>query len=118
MSNKKLAISTFFIIFFMIFTHYSGISTGEFWNDPLGNVLKGLLMSFGILLLPSVILMGLINRTSIHTAVLAALSVEVFLAGLLIILGYPEYSKDFVKSFLVGLPIGLILSWIVAHDMS
>ncbi|MCD6373006.1 MAG: hypothetical protein J7L37_05620 [Thermococcus sp.] len=102
----------------MLFAHYSGLSTGEFWEDPLKNVLKGLLMSSGLVMLPAGVsgALFLIKRTSIYVAMAAAFGAELLLAGLAMAAGYPKYSKDAIAAVLAALPVALILAWVLSRN--
>jgi len=120
MNNKKLALATLSIVFIMLFIHYSGLFTEEFWENPMRNTLKGLLMSFGLVLLPAGIsaILFLTKRASIYVAMAAALGAELLVAGFTMVAGYPEYSKDAITAVLVALPVSLILAWVLSRDLS
>lgn len=75
-------------------------------------------MSSGLLLVPFVIATVLLKRTSVYIAVISAARAELLLAVSTAIIGYPEYSKDFLEALFVGLPVGLLIAWVATREKS
>ncbi|AEH24070.1 hypothetical protein [Pyrococcus yayanosii] len=116
MENRKLSFGMLFILFLMLFISYSGISRGTFWENPLRGTLTGLGIGLGLLLPPLIVVLTLMNRTSLYVAVVIAAGTELLLSGILALSGYTGYARVFVEATVIGLPAGLLMAWVVAQE--
>ena len=116
MENRKLSFGMLFILFLMLFISYSGILRGTFWENPLRGALTGLSIGLGLLLPPLIVVLTLMNRTSLYVAVVMAAGTELLLSGILALAGYTGYARIFVEATVIGLPAGLLMAWVVAQE--
>ncbi|WP_048152169.1 hypothetical protein [Palaeococcus ferrophilus] len=116
MEAKKLALGMLFVVFLMIFTSHAGIVTGDFWNDPIRGILKGLFMGFSVLVIPFIVTASLIKRTSLYAAIFAAASVELLLAVTMVVLGHMQYSRVLLEAVVIGLPGGILIAWVASQN--
>ncbi|AAL81073.1 hypothetical protein PFDSM3638_04755 [Pyrococcus furiosus DSM 3638] len=116
MKRKGLALGMVFVVFLMIFTSYAGITTGEFWNDPLRNTVKGLFMGFGLVIIPFAISAILIGRIPLYVVLFTVAGIELLLAFITRTLGYSQYSRVFIEATAVLLPAGLIMGWVTTKS--